>query len=173
MATHPVDATLEAAKIDPEERTERLKGIKLDGAGWKLTQIWNTHWHPDHTGGNLALKEATGARVFQAGTRMHDGQLVASGGRVLAVTATGDSVRAAQGMVGSGAAPAGCSSRSRPSSAAKARRASEFYLELDDLVDGVAGGAGELVDDDALGAGDRVEEARLADIGTADNGNSW
>ncbi|WP_248126009.1 YihY/virulence factor BrkB family protein [Micrococcus lacusdianchii] len=35
MATHPVDATLEAAKIDPEERTERLKGIKLDGAGWK------------------------------------------------------------------------------------------------------------------------------------------
>ncbi|HBB56313.1 MAG TPA: hydroxyacylglutathione hydrolase, partial [Hyphomonadaceae bacterium] len=36
----------------------------LDGAGWKLTQIWNTHWHPDHTGGNLALKEATGARVI-------------------------------------------------------------------------------------------------------------
>ena len=35
MATHPVDATLEAAKIDPEERTERLKGVKLDGAGWK------------------------------------------------------------------------------------------------------------------------------------------
>ena len=25
--------------------------------GWTLTQIWNTHWHPDHTGGNLALKE--------------------------------------------------------------------------------------------------------------------
>jgi hydroxyacylglutathione hydrolase len=25
--------------------------------------VWNTHWHPDHTGGNLAIKEATGARV--------------------------------------------------------------------------------------------------------------
>lgn len=35
MAIHPVDATLQAAKIDPEERTERLQGVKLDGAGWK------------------------------------------------------------------------------------------------------------------------------------------
>lgn len=35
MAIHPVDATLEAARIDPEERTRRLKGVKLDGAGWK------------------------------------------------------------------------------------------------------------------------------------------
>jgi len=24
--------------------------------GWKLTHILNTHWHPDHAGGNLALK---------------------------------------------------------------------------------------------------------------------
>jgi len=34
--------------------------------------------------------------VFHAGTAMHDGQLVASGGRVLCVTALGDSVRLAQ-----------------------------------------------------------------------------
>ena len=27
--------------------------------GWEITQIWNTHWHPDHTGGNLAIKDAT------------------------------------------------------------------------------------------------------------------
>jgi hydroxyacylglutathione hydrolase len=20
--------------------------------GWRITQIWNTHWHPDHAGGN-------------------------------------------------------------------------------------------------------------------------
>ena len=33
MAIHPVDATLEAAKIDPDQRAERLKGVKLDGAG--------------------------------------------------------------------------------------------------------------------------------------------
>ncbi len=25
--------------------------------GWRLTHILNTHWHPDHAGGNLALKE--------------------------------------------------------------------------------------------------------------------
>ncbi len=31
--------------------------------GWTITQIWNTHWHPDHTGGNAAIKEATGCLV--------------------------------------------------------------------------------------------------------------
>ncbi|UYY57633.1 phosphoribosylamine--glycine ligase [Sphingomonas sp. S2-65] len=44
----------------------------------------------------IAEAEATGARVFQAGTRMEGGQLVASGGRVLNVTATGASVGEAQ-----------------------------------------------------------------------------
>lgn len=32
-------------------------------AGWRITQIWNTHWHPDHAGGNAAVVGATGARV--------------------------------------------------------------------------------------------------------------
>jgi hydroxyacylglutathione hydrolase len=27
--------------------------------GWRIGQIWNTHWHPDHTGGNEAIKAAT------------------------------------------------------------------------------------------------------------------
>ena len=40
--------------------------------------------------------EAGGAKVFHAGTRLEGGQLVASGGRVLNVTALGDSVTAAQ-----------------------------------------------------------------------------
>ena len=31
--------------------------------GWKITQIWNTHWHPDHTGGNAAIKAATGCII--------------------------------------------------------------------------------------------------------------
>ena len=31
--------------------------------GWTITQIWNTHWHPDHTGGNAAIKEATGCTI--------------------------------------------------------------------------------------------------------------
>lgn len=31
--------------------------------GWRITDIWNTHWHPDHAGGNAAIKAATGARI--------------------------------------------------------------------------------------------------------------
>ncbi len=32
--------------------------------GWNITDIWNTHWHPDHAGGNLAMKEATGCHII-------------------------------------------------------------------------------------------------------------
>jgi len=46
--------------------------------------------------GGIETAEAAGAKVFQAGTKLADGQLVASGGRVLAVTARGADVRAAQ-----------------------------------------------------------------------------
>ena len=31
--------------------------------GWTIGQIWNTHWHADHIGGNDAIKAATGAVV--------------------------------------------------------------------------------------------------------------
>jgi phosphoribosylamine--glycine ligase len=40
--------------------------------------------------------EATGALVFHAGTARHEGRLVTNGGRVLAVTATGEDVGAAR-----------------------------------------------------------------------------
>jgi phosphoribosylamine---glycine ligase len=43
--------------------------------------------------------EATGAKVFHAGTALEDGQLVANGGRVLNVTAMAGSVGAAQQAV--------------------------------------------------------------------------
>ncbi len=29
---------------------------QCEARGWALTEIWNTHWHPDHAGGNVALK---------------------------------------------------------------------------------------------------------------------
>ena len=38
----------------------------LDAAnarGWTISQIWNTHWHGDHIGGNAGIVAATGARV--------------------------------------------------------------------------------------------------------------
>ncbi len=31
--------------------------------GWRITQIWNTHWHPDHAGGNEEIKAATGCTI--------------------------------------------------------------------------------------------------------------
>ena len=48
------------------------------------------------TGGAIDLGKVEGATVFQAGTKFADGHLVAAGGRVLAVTATGPTVRAAR-----------------------------------------------------------------------------
>ncbi|WP_425229330.1 phosphoribosylamine--glycine ligase [Sphingomonas sp.] len=46
--------------------------------------------------GGIGHAEATGAAVFQAGTRLDDGRLVASGGRVLAVTACAADLGGAQ-----------------------------------------------------------------------------
>lgn len=31
--------------------------------GWTIGQIWNTHWHPDHVGGNAGIKAATGCII--------------------------------------------------------------------------------------------------------------
>ncbi|MFK3890947.1 phosphoribosylamine--glycine ligase [Sphingomonas sp. NPDC079357] len=46
--------------------------------------------------GGIDAAQADGAVVFQAGTALKDGRLVSAGGRVLAVTATGTDVPAAQ-----------------------------------------------------------------------------
>ncbi|MEO7027451.1 MAG: hydroxyacylglutathione hydrolase, partial [Caulobacteraceae bacterium] len=36
----------------------------LEAEGWGLDLILNTHWHPDHAGGNAAVKAATGATII-------------------------------------------------------------------------------------------------------------
>ncbi|HEX8450325.1 MAG TPA: hydroxyacylglutathione hydrolase [Allosphingosinicella sp.] len=51
----------ETAVIDPAVAEPVL--AEAETRGWRITQIWNTHWHPDHTGGNAAIKAATGALV--------------------------------------------------------------------------------------------------------------
>ncbi len=54
-------ATGATGVVDPAEAGPVLKA--LEERGWRLTHILNTHHHLDHTGGNLALKEATGAEI--------------------------------------------------------------------------------------------------------------
>jgi hydroxyacylglutathione hydrolase len=51
----------EVMVIDPAVAEPVL--AKADELGWKITQIWNTHWHPDHTGGNAEIKAATGCII--------------------------------------------------------------------------------------------------------------
>jgi hydroxyacylglutathione hydrolase len=54
-------ASGETAVVDPGDAVPAL--AEAERRGWRIDQVWNTHWHPDHTGGNLAVKAATGARV--------------------------------------------------------------------------------------------------------------
>ena len=51
----------ETSVVDPGDAAPAL--AEADRRGWTITQVWNTHWHPDHTGGNLAIRQATGALV--------------------------------------------------------------------------------------------------------------
>lgn len=52
----------ETMVVDPAEAAPVL--AEADQRGWRIGAIWNTHWHPDHTGGNAAIKEAHGATVI-------------------------------------------------------------------------------------------------------------
>ena len=55
-------ASGETACIDTPDAEEYLK--QASAKGWTITHIWNTHWHPDHAGGNDAIKAATGCTVY-------------------------------------------------------------------------------------------------------------
>jgi hydroxyacylglutathione hydrolase len=52
----------ETAVVDPGDPAPAL--AEAERRGWSIGQVWNTHWHGDHTGGNLAIKAATGARIY-------------------------------------------------------------------------------------------------------------
>lgn len=54
-------ASGETVAVDPGEAAPVLDAAKA--RGWTITQVWNTHWHPDHVGGNAAIKAATGATI--------------------------------------------------------------------------------------------------------------
>lgn len=51
-------ATGKVACIDTPDATAIL--AEAQKLGWHIDEIWNTHWHPDHAGGNQAIEKALG-----------------------------------------------------------------------------------------------------------------
>lgn len=58
---HDRDSGACAAIDTPDEKAINQA---LATQNWQLTHILNTHWHPDHTGGNQALKEQWQCQVI-------------------------------------------------------------------------------------------------------------
>jgi hydroxyacylglutathione hydrolase len=55
------DASGQTVAVDPSVADPVLAAAAE--RGWTIDQIWNTHWHPDHVGGNAGIKAATGCLV--------------------------------------------------------------------------------------------------------------
>ncbi len=55
-------ASFETVCIDTPDAEAYLR--EANARGWPITAIWNTHWHPDHAGGNAAIKARTGCEVI-------------------------------------------------------------------------------------------------------------
>jgi hydroxyacylglutathione hydrolase len=51
----------ETAAVDPSVADPVLGAAAA--ANLQLTQVLNTHWHPDHTGGNDGIRDATGCKI--------------------------------------------------------------------------------------------------------------
>ncbi|WP_037490049.1 hydroxyacylglutathione hydrolase [Sphingobium indicum] len=86
-------ASGETVVIDPAVAEPVLAAAAA--RGWTIGQIWNTHWHGDHVGGNAAIKAATGcsitgpaAEADRIGTldrTVSEGDVVRIGGHVATV----------------------------------------------------------------------------------------
>jgi phosphoribosylamine--glycine ligase len=83
--------------------TGELAGEASFGEGAAVTVVLAGGDYPDRSDSGTPIDgveeaEALGAIVFHAGTARQDGRLVTNGGRMLAVTATGDDVGAARAL---------------------------------------------------------------------------
>lgn len=81
--------TGEALAVDPLDHQKCLAAAKEHG--WQITQIVNTHEHGDHTGGNRAMIEATGAKLLahkNAGQRIAGVDRGLSAGDIIGVGKT-------------------------------------------------------------------------------------
>jgi hydroxyacylglutathione hydrolase len=59
------EASGKVACIDTPDAAAILR--ELETLDWKLDLILNTHWHPDHAGGNAEIKAHTGAAIVAPG----------------------------------------------------------------------------------------------------------
>ncbi len=69
------EPTGETAVVDPGDAAPAL--TETQRRGWTVSQVWNTHHHWDHSGGNLAMKEATGCTVSGPASEQIPGRDVA------------------------------------------------------------------------------------------------
>jgi hydroxyacylglutathione hydrolase len=85
----------ETVAVDPGEAEPVIAAAAA--RGWRIGQVWTTHWHPDHVGGNASLREAgavvTGpaaeaARIPTLDRKVAEGDEVAIGGHRATVIET-------------------------------------------------------------------------------------
>ena len=92
------EASGRTASIDTPD-AERILA-ELASLGWgRLDVVFNTHWHPDHAGGNARLKAATGCEIFgpEEVTRIAPLDRVLSGGETVRLGETAFRVLATPG----------------------------------------------------------------------------
>ncbi len=52
----------QTAAIDTPDADKYL--AEAEAQGWTISAIWNTHWHPDHAGGNHKIKSETDCMII-------------------------------------------------------------------------------------------------------------